>query len=100
MKNLLKSDICGSHKQCMGPTDVIKGRKSKKSRLLFMYSSRCPLLQLTKKKKQKILKGENANHKTQRRFQCYPNGYYIAVIGFFNIQFFYSWLLTCRFYLV
>ena len=56
MKKLLKSDICGSHKQYMGPTDVIKGQKSKKSRLLFMYSSRCPLLQLTKKKKKKFWK--------------------------------------------
>ena len=31
MKKLLKSDICESHKQCTGPTDVIKGQKSKKS---------------------------------------------------------------------
>ena len=31
MKKLLKSDICGFHEQYTGPTDVIKGRKSKKS---------------------------------------------------------------------
>ena len=31
MKKLLKSDICGSHEQYTGPTDVINGRKSKKS---------------------------------------------------------------------
>ena len=30
MKKLLKSDICGSHEQYMGP-NVIKRRKSKKS---------------------------------------------------------------------
>ena len=31
MKKLLKCDICGFHEQCTGPTDVIKGQKSKKS---------------------------------------------------------------------
>ena len=31
MKKLLKSDIYRSHKQCTGPTNVIKGQKSKKN---------------------------------------------------------------------
>ena len=45
--------------------------------LLFMNSSRCPLLQLTKQKKKKKKK---RNTKHRREIHCYPNGYFISKI--------------------
>ena len=78
MKKLLKSDICGSHEQYTGPTDVIKGRKSKKSADTVLS----PTAADKKKKKKKKKIGENATHKTQRTFQCYPNTYIVKVFFF------------------
>ena len=78
MKKLLKSDICGSHEQYTGPTDVIKGQKSKKS----VDTVLSPTAADKKKKKKKKKIGENATHKTQRTFQCYPNTYIVKVFFF------------------
>ena len=77
MKKLLKSDICGSHEQYTGPTDVIKGQKSKKSVDTVLSPTAAD-----KKKKEKKKIEENATHKTQRMFQCYPNTYIVKIFFF------------------
>ena len=57
MKKLLKSEVCGSHKQCTGPTDVLKMvEKSKFSATVhaqYMNSSLCLQLRVQTKEKKK-----------------------------------------------
>ena len=67
MKKLLKSEVCGSREQCMGPTDVLK--MAKKSKFLaivhaqYMNSSLCLPLRVPKKKN---AKEENADAESKR----------------------------------
>ena len=64
MKKLLKSDICGSHKQCTGPTVVIKGRKSKKS-AATVHAQQPLSPAAAEKKKKKKGKKKKRKEKTQ-----------------------------------
>ena len=73
MKKLLKSEICGSHEQCTGPTNVLKmAEKSKFSATVhaqYMNSSLCLQLHVKKKKKKKKEKGKRKRGKRKRRIQ-------------------------------
>ena len=64
----MKSEICGSREQYMGPTDMLKrAEKSKCSATVhaqYMNSSICLQLRVKKKKKKKKEKGKR---KTQKR---------------------------------
>ena len=69
MKKLLKSEICGSYKQCTEPIDVLKiTEKSKFSTTVHArYINISPCLQLCvrkKKKKTKTQKKENTDAKS------------------------------------
>ena len=65
MKKLLKSEICGSHEQCTGPTDVLK---SQILWLLFMNSAWIVIVIVlfapeTRAKKKKGVKHANMTQK-------------------------------------
>ena len=62
MKKLLKSDICGSHEQYTGPTDVIKGQKSKKSVDTVLSPTAADKKKKRKKKDRRKRKSQNATH--------------------------------------
>ena len=72
MKKLLKSEICGSREQYMGPTDMLKmAEKSKCSATVhaqYMNSSICLQLRVPKKKKKKE-KEKRKRGKRIRRIQ-------------------------------
>ena len=62
MKKLLKSDICGSHEQYTGPTDVIKGQKSKKSVDTVLSPTAADKKKKRKKKDRRKRNSQNATH--------------------------------------
>ena len=76
MKKLLKSEICGSREQYMGPTDMLKrAEKSKCSATVhaqYMNSSIC--LQLRVKKKKKKEKGKHKRGKRRLRIRRIQTG--------------------------
>ena len=67
MKKLLKSEICGSRKQYMGPTDMLKrAEKSKCSATVHAQYMNCSIcLQLRVKKKKKKRKKENVKEENE-----------------------------------
>ena len=79
MKKLLKSEICGSCKQYMGPTDMLeRAEKSKCSATVhaqYMNSSICLQLRMKKKKKRKKenVKEENEDAESVESKQALRN---------------------------
>ena len=83
MKKLLKSEVCGSCEQCMGPIDVLK---SKKFWLLFMhsaltvaFSAKFCLWNGWEKKEKK----NKTQCKTQTLYKSYPNKHLVQELIFF-----------------
>ena len=79
MKKLLKSEICGSYKQCTEPIDVLKmAKKSKFSTIVhaqYMNSNLCLQLCVQKKKeKKKNAKEENTDAKSVESKQTLNKG--------------------------
>ena len=70
MKNLLKSEVCGSRKQCTGPTDALK--RTEKSKNLatvhaqYMNSSLYLPLRVKQKKKKTAPRDSVENTESKR----------------------------------